>query len=61
MRIVDDGVGPEMGGAPVECSENAGLGVRERPVRLIAWVRSRARRDDLYAAVMAEGVSDVCA
>jgi hypothetical protein len=61
MRVVDDGVGPEMGRASVKSGKNAALGVRERPVRLVAGVRGRERRYDVYAAVFAQGVSDVCA
>jgi hypothetical protein len=50
-----------MGRASVKSGKNAALGVRERPVRLVAGVRGRERRYDVYAAVFAQGVSDVCA
>jgi hypothetical protein len=61
MRIVDDGVGPEMGCALVKSGQNAGLSARERPVRLIAWVRGRVGCYDGYAAVFLKGIRDVCA
>jgi hypothetical protein len=61
MRIVDDGIRPYMGCASVKRSQNADIGVRKGPERLVAWVRSRPRRDDFDAAAIAEGGSDVCA
>jgi len=61
MGVVDDGVGPEMSRTCIECGEDPRFGIWERPLSLVVWARRRVRCDNLYTAVFAQAVSDVCA